>query len=230
MSERASAKALTGSPPPLPPRPRTSAVCPVSWRKTSSSVGVRTARSSMPIPAASRRRTASAIVPVRVWIGTRTVPFVSEGLPSASTESAAIAGSPWPLSARCTSSRSPPQPRLELVRSALRDQEPVVDDGDPLGQPVGLVEVLRRQEHRRPARDEALDRVPERDPAARVEPGRRLVQEDHGRLGDEGAGEVEPPSHPARSRCGRAGRPRRRDRSPPGASRARSRERRRPRW
>ena len=51
-----------------------------------------------------------------------------------------------------------------------------------------------------PPDDEALDRVPERNPAPRIEPGRRLVQEDDRWLGDEGTGEVEPPPHAARVR------------------------------
>jgi hypothetical protein len=55
----------------------------------------------------------------------------------------------------------------------------VVDDGDPVGQPVGLLEVLRREQQGRPAADEVLDHVPQREPAARVEPGRRLVEEEH---------------------------------------------------
>ena len=73
----------------------------------------------------------------------------------------------------------------------------MVDDGDPVGEPVGLVQVLRRQQHGRPARDEPLDRVPEREPAARVEPRGRLVEEQHGRAGDQGGRQVEPAAHPA---------------------------------
>ena len=42
----------------------------------------------------------------------------------------------------------------ELVRSALRDRPPVVDDDDLVGEQVGLLEVLRRQQQRRAAADE----------------------------------------------------------------------------
>src|SRR4029450_13829539 len=56
-----------------------SAAWPVRFRKTSSSVGVLTAISSIAIPASSRRRTASAIVPRRSVTGTRTVPSSRNG-------------------------------------------------------------------------------------------------------------------------------------------------------
>ena len=67
--------------------------------------------------------------------------------------------------------------RLELVRRAARDDLAVVDDGDRVGQLVGLLEVLRRQQERRALADEVADDVPHPEPAARVEAGRRLVEE-----------------------------------------------------
>ena len=65
-------------------------------------------------------------------------------------------------------------------------------------EPVRLVEVLGRQEHGGPGRDEGLDRLPEADPAADVEPCRRLVQEQDRRSSDERRGEIEPAPHAAR--------------------------------
>ena len=60
--------------------------------------------------------------------------------------------------------------RLQLRRRALGDDAAVVDDPDAVGEDVGLLEVLRRQEdgHALLAR-EAADLVPERGPALRVE-------------------------------------------------------------
>ena len=49
-----------------------------------------------------------------------------------------------------------------------------------------------------PAVDERADRVPELDPAARVEPGRRLVEQQQPRRADEAGAEVEPAAHAAR--------------------------------
>ena len=46
-----------------------------------------------------------------------------------------------------SSSTSAPMPRLELARRAVRDHLAVVDDDDVVGQVVGLLEVLRRQQH-----------------------------------------------------------------------------------
>ena len=42
----------------------------------------------------------------------------------------------------------PADGRLELVGGALGDLDAVVDDRDPVGELVGLVEVLRGQQHR----------------------------------------------------------------------------------
>ena len=73
----------------------------------------------------------------------------------------------------------------------------VVDDRDAVGEPIGLVEVLRGQQHGGAVRDEALDRLPQADAAARVEAGRRLVEEQDRRVGDEGGREVEAAAHAA---------------------------------
>ena len=101
-------------------------------------------------------------------------------------------------------------PVLELVRGALGDHPAVVDHRDRVGQPVGLVEVLRGQQHGRARRRRAPRSSSHRlEPAARVEAGGRLVEEQHRRLGDERGGEVEPAAHAARVGLDRAVRRRR---------------------
>ncbi len=80
----------------------------------------------------------------------------------------------------------------------------MVDDGDLVGEPVGLVEVLRGQEHGRALLDQTLDDLPQAQATAGVEPGRGLVEEQDGRLGDQGSGEVEAPAHAARVGLDRA--------------------------
>jgi hypothetical protein len=87
---------------------------------------------------------------------------------------------------------------LQLQRGALGDDPAVVDDDDAVGQLVGLVEVLGGEEQGRPVAHEVAQHTPELDPAARVEAGRRLVEEEHRRGGDEAGGEVEPAPHAAR--------------------------------
>ena len=92
---------------------------------------------------------------------------------------------------------------LELVGRALGDHVAVVDDDDLVGEAVGLVEVLRREQHGRARGGARLDRLPHRQAAAGVQAGGRLVEEQHGRPVDERGGEVEPPAHAARVGLGR---------------------------
>ena len=73
----------------------------------------------------------------------------------------------------------------------------MVDHGDPVGEAVGLVEVLGGEQHGRAGRDAVLDRRPQGQPAARVEAGGRLVEEQHRRLRHQRGGEVEPAAHAA---------------------------------
>ena len=184
---------------------RSSAAWPVSARNTSSSVGRRSAevvdvrRPPRRAGARPRRSRPRAGAPV-----TRTRPSSAAGGSSdigASASRAALGrrrvGEPdlQPLAADAV---------LELVRRALGDHLAVVDDRDLVGQPVGLVEVLGGEQHGRALGDEALDRLPQAEPAARVQAGRRLVEEEHRRLGDERRREVEPPAHAAGVGLGRA--------------------------
>ena len=86
---------------------------------------------------------------------------------------------------------------LELVGGTARDDLAVIDDGDRIGQLVGLLEVLRRQQERRPFPDERPDDVPHAEPAARVEPGGRLVEDQESWPADQGTPQVEPTPHSA---------------------------------
>ena len=88
--------------------------------------------------------------------------------------------------------------RLELVGGAAGDDPAVVDDGDLVGELVGLLEVLGRQEQRVALAHLAADHVPEAEAATGVEPGGGLVEEEQARSPDEGRREVEPPPHAAR--------------------------------
>ena len=89
-------------------------------------------------------------------------------------------------------------PLLELVGGPVGDHPPAVDDRDPIGETIRLVEVLRGQKDGRAFGDEALDRLPELEPAARIEAGGRLVEEEDRRVGDERGGEVEAAAHSTR--------------------------------
>ena len=156
------------------------------------------------------------------------MPSSDPGGPSAISVSAAIASS----TARVAEGDLDPLAAdlaLELVGGALGDQAAVVDHRDPVGEPVGLVEVLGRQQQRVAAGDVLLDRLPEADPAAGVEPGGGLVEEQDAAAGDERRGEVEAAAHAAGVRLHEpVARVVRSKRS--SSSVARARERSRPRW
>src|SRR5829696_7437207 len=61
----------------------------------------------------------------------------------------------------------------------------------------GLVEVLRGQQHGGALGDHAPDDLPDLVPAARVEPGRGLVEEDQFGGDDQARRDVDAPAHPA---------------------------------
>ena len=103
-----------------------------------------------------------------------------------------------PVASTVTVTTSPRHLLLELVGRARRDDRAVVDDQDPVAERVGLVEVVRGEEDRRPASSRsAADVLPQVGPRLRVEPGGRLVEEDQLRARGRG---------PSRCRAGGAGR------------------------
>ena len=93
--------------------------------------------------------------------------------------------------------RALPDRGLELRRRALGDHLAAVDHGDPVGELIGLVEVLRAQQNRRALADERADDVPHLVARARVEAGRRLVEEHQLGRDHDARGDVEPAPHAA---------------------------------
>ena len=89
---------------------------------------------------------------------------------------------------------------LELTRRAGRHGPAVIDDHDAAGQVIGLVQVLRRQQDVGAAFHHGADGVPQLDPAARVQPGRRLVQQQQPRGAHQARAQVELAAHAARVR------------------------------
>ena len=100
-----------------------------------------------------------------------------------------VAGAaPRPVMARKVSwsvaSGEPACARLERRRGALRDDDALVDDDEPVGERVGLVEVVGGQEDGRAVLGaQPADQLPQVGAAARVEAGGRLVEEQHLRAG-----------------------------------------------
>ena len=97
-------------------------------------------------------------------------------------------------------------PVLELVPGSLRDHLPPVDDGDPVGQLIGFLQVLRGQQQRRPPALQLAHDGPDLVAAARVQARGRLVEEQHPRAGQQARGDVESAAHAARIGPGRPAR------------------------
>src|SRR4051812_42781406 len=90
----------------------------------------------------------------------------------------------------------------ELARRALGEDAPALDDRHAVGQRLGLVEVVRRQQDRLSQRAQRADRLPRRAPRRRVEAGGRLVEEDQLRVPDERQPEVQAAQLAARELAG----------------------------
>jgi hypothetical protein len=75
-----------------------------------------------------------------------------------------------------------------------------VDHADAVGELVGLLHVLRREHDRGALPAQVGDDVPELEPAARIQTGGRLVEEQDGRRDHQARPEVEPAAHAARVR------------------------------
>ncbi len=93
----------------------------------------------------------------------------------------------------------PPQAVLQLFRGATGDDRTVVDDREPAGQPVGLFEVMGGEQHGHVLEPgHLLDLSPEFCACFRIEPGRRLVEEEHLRPVHQSDRDVEFARHAAR--------------------------------
>ena len=92
-----------------------------------------------------------------------------------------------------------PDLSLELLRRPLGDDVAAVDDPDPVGEHVRLLQVLGGEEDGHAlAFGEPCDLTPERAAALGIKAGCRLVEEERGRLVDERERQVEPALHSAR--------------------------------
>ena len=87
---------------------------------------------------------------------------------------------------------------LERGRRAGGDHPTAVEHDEVVGELVGLLEVLGGEQHGDAVGDERAHRVPHLVPVARVEPGGRLVEEQHFGAADEADREIQPAPHTAR--------------------------------
>ena len=87
---------------------------------------------------------------------------------------------------------------LELGRRALGDLAAPVDDGNPVREAVGLIEILRGQQDGAAVCDQRPDRLPHLAAGAWVQARRRLVEEDQRGPGHQARRQIETASHAAR--------------------------------
>jgi hypothetical protein len=85
---------------------------------------------------------------------------------------------------------------LELIGSALSDQATLVEHRDPIGELIGFLEVVGGEENGDTVGHQLTDDRPHRAAAARIQPRRRLVQENDPRTADERHRQVQLPAHP----------------------------------
>ena len=176
---------------------RGSPVVVVAWsvrcRNTSSRVGRRSSTSSTSVPVRSRARTdgeqcrrPSGRTCLDGDLAGVLVRAPAEVSARASQVGALPGGDDHPVAA---------EPALQLRGRALGDHPARSHHGDPVGELVGLVEVLRGEQHGGAELDHPAYGLPDLQPPARVEPGRRLVQEQQARAADQAGGDVEPSPH-----------------------------------
>jgi hypothetical protein len=89
------------------------------------------------------------------------------------------------------------RPLLELGRRPGRHDPAVVDDHDPAGQVVRLVQVLGGQQDVGAPLDQRVDGVPQLDAAAGVQPAGRLVEQQQPRRAHQARPEVQLAAHAA---------------------------------
>ena len=99
------------------------------------------------------------------------------------------AGKSWRGSSSMTSAKCSCSSRRG---GALRDDAAAVHDGDLIAQQLGLLHVVRGEDDGLAARLDRLHQLPEVAPRLRIEPGGRLVEEQHRRVVDQRDGQQQP--------------------------------------
>ncbi len=93
-----------------------------------------------------------------------------------------------------------PRRLLQLCGRSLCDQHAVGEHTDPVGELLGLVEIVRGEQHRGAQAAELGDQLPRLAAGGGVEAGGRLVEEQHVGVADDAEREVEPALLPTRQR------------------------------
>jgi hypothetical protein len=86
----------------------------------------------------------------------------------------------------------------QLAWRSLSGEPALVHDDEPVAELLGFVHVVRRDHQRHPVLLQAIEPVPEQVAGLRVEPGRRLVEDEQVRVRDQGTRDGETSLHAAR--------------------------------
>ena len=167
-------------------------------RKTSSSVGACSRKSTTARSSASSARTTSGSASTPPRSRTAAAPGGAvTAVPKRSSTPATASRSA--RSAGCDLERRPADLRLQRLRRAASHDPAMVDDRDPVGEHVRLLEVLRGEEDGHAVLPgQARDLLPQVRAALRVEPRGGLVEEQDARRVHERERQVEPALHAAR--------------------------------
>src|SRR5260370_11414145 len=80
---------------------------------------------------------------------------------------------------------------FDLIRRAIGDNLPMVDDDDALGQGIGFFQVVGSQNDRFTLRDLVMDLLPEVAARLHIESRGGFVEKEHVWIADKGEGEVD---------------------------------------
>ena len=144
-------------------------------------------------------------------------PGRSPRAPPRAPRQACAAASRSPVPSSATRSCSPTSATSSRSRP-LGLQLAEVDDPDPVAQPLGLLHVVGRVEHRHPLAGQPLDALEDRVAALRIDADRRLVEDQQPRAVQQADPDVQAPLHPAREVLRLLARTLRRARSPRSTS------------
>ena len=194
-----------------PSRPRLAGVRPVaaaspgplptSWRKTSSSVGRTRSKRASRTPGGHDERQRLGRRPARVSeTVTRMIPWSSADVarPGGRAEARQQPGHRGVLARlRVQLQDRPGVPGEQLVDRRLGDQAPVVEDGDPVADPLDVGEDVRAHEDGGRAAQPA-DELQDVAPALGIERAHRLVEEEDRGTRQHRLAHAESLAHPAR--------------------------------
>ena len=184
------------------PPPRVGPTADVTCRKSSSRSLAARAKLAIRMPLATAAASSSADSassprnPSSIWPSSRIAADATRASAAKKSRAASIASvvadDPHP------EDRAVAQPLLDVGDPALGEHPAVVDDRDARAQLLELGQDVAADDDRLAQRAQLAEELAQLDPGARIEPGGRLVEQQHLGVVDERVGEAQPLLHAAR--------------------------------